>query len=111
MYGAIADYYTNNYAKNPSATNGLNGVASGLGNPISANYAACGYNSVDDFVTAMKASEINQLEAFVSFIKTNKLDSALRNHQWADFAYGYNGSGYAANQYDTKIAAAYSQYA
>ncbi|MEH1898536.1 MAG: N-acetylmuramidase domain-containing protein, partial [Nostoc sp.] len=75
------------------------------------NYAACGYNSVDDFVTAMKASEINQLEAFVSFIKTNKLDSALRNHQWADFAYGYNGSGYAANQYDTKIAAAYSQYA
>ncbi|MEH2132546.1 MAG: hypothetical protein V7K86_18345 [Nostoc sp.] len=49
MYGAIADYYTNNYAKNPSATNGLNGVASGLGNPTSAIYEQADGSSVMDF--------------------------------------------------------------
>ncbi|WP_335167555.1 pre-peptidase C-terminal domain-containing protein, partial [Nostoc sp.] len=49
MYGAIADYYTNNYTKNPSATNGLNGVASGLGNPTSAIYEQADGSSVMDF--------------------------------------------------------------
>ena len=32
-------------------------------------------------------------------------------HSWSAFARAYNGAGYAQNQYDTKIAAAYRHYA
>ena len=35
------------------------------------------------------------------------LCQALRNHDWAAFAHGYNGAGYAKNEYDKKLAAAY----
>ena len=74
------------------------------------NYKACGYNSVEDFVEAQKKGEGEQLMAFVNFLRTNKLVTALQKKQWATFAKGYNGSGYAANKYDIKLAAAYNKY-
>ena len=36
---------------------------------------------------------------------------ALRKKNWAAFAKAYNGPGYAKNQYDTKLAAAYASFA
>lgn len=75
------------------------------------NYGACGYNDVIYFVTAMKESEGKQLQAFGQFLKTHKLISLLRNHQWADFARRYNGPAYAKNKYDTRLAAAYRKHA
>lgn len=33
---------------------------------------------------------------------------ALKSKDWAEFAYRYNGEGYAANQYDIKLAEAYA---
>jgi hypothetical protein len=44
----------------------------------------------------------------INFIKSAKLDDELRAKNWAAFAKGYNGSGYRANQYDTRLAKAYA---
>lgn len=71
------------------------------------HWKALGYESIRDFVTRMYVSEAEHLEAVCRFIKSNGLDKALRNKDWAAFARGYNGIGYRKNDYDNKIAKAY----
>ena len=74
------------------------------------NHQSVGFPSVDAFVEAMFESEGRQLDAFVSFLQHGHLDTLLRDRRWADFARKYNGEGYAANQYDVKLAAAYERH-
>ncbi|WP_339948262.1 N-acetylmuramidase domain-containing protein [uncultured Albimonas sp.] len=74
------------------------------------NAQTCGFRTVEDFVEAMCASEEAQLDAFVAFVKRNRLDRALRARDWAAFARGYNGPAYARNKYDEKMAAAYRRH-
>lgn len=74
------------------------------------HFKICGFDSVQHFVNAMQESEGRQLEAFCSFVKANHLDDELRAKLWAQFALGYNGSGYKKNNYDKKLAAAYQKY-
>jgi hypothetical protein len=45
------------------------------------------------------------------FIKAAGLQDELQNKNWAGFAKGYNGPGYAQNNYDGKLASAYDKYA
>jgi hypothetical protein len=73
------------------------------------NYAACGFRSLDAFVTAMKESEGRQLQAFVEYVVSSGLGDELRDCRWKDFARLYNGPAYAANHYDTKLADAYTK--
>lgn len=73
------------------------------------NYAACGYSSVDDFVSA-QANEFTQLQCFSNYIKNTHLNVNLKNLDWAGFAQAYNGKDYRANDYDTKLKAAYDKY-
>lgn len=74
------------------------------------NHEAAGYANVRDFVAGMQHSEGRQLDAFVSFIQAHPtMHTALRNHDWASFAAAYNGPGYAANQYDTRMAEAHAR--
>lgn len=75
------------------------------------NYAACDHPEVESFVRAMVSGEPAQLAAFVAFIKTKKLDDELIRRDWAGFARGYNGSAYAENGYDRKMADAYALFA
>lgn len=70
------------------------------------NHAAAGYDTVDAFVLAMGLSEKHHLDAFVAFLKSQKLDAPLREGRWADFARKFNGPGFAENQYDVKLAKA-----
>lgn len=72
------------------------------------NHAKVGYDSVTDFVNAMAESEGAQLRAFVAFIRAAGLVDKLRQRDWASFARGYNGPGYKANRYDSKLAAAFA---
>lgn len=72
------------------------------------NFRICGFMTPFDFVLAMSQTEGSQLFAFVNFVKGNRLDDALRNGRWAEFARGYNGSAYKANQYDVKLAQAFA---
>jgi hypothetical protein len=74
------------------------------------NHEAAGYSTVYKMIEAFKDDEEHHLNAAVTFIITNKLDDELRRHDWAGFAKGYNGSGYKANRYDTKLANAYAKW-
>jgi len=73
-------------------------------------YKTCGYPTPQAYKAAMEINEGYHLDCLVKFIKNQPfLVTALNNHQWATFARSYNGAGYAANHYDTKLASAYSQ--
>lgn len=74
------------------------------------NFKTCGCQSVDEFVTKMCSSQEEQLILSLNFLKNSNLITPLRNKQWATFARGYNGPGYAQNRYDTKLQEAYNKY-
>lgn len=68
------------------------------------------YATIQGFINDQYTAA-GQLETFVRFILADpRLVKALRARDWATFARIYNGPGYAANKYDTKLAAAYKQY-
>ncbi|ECV4287268.1 hypothetical protein DMI97_10305 [Salmonella enterica] len=59
---------------------------------LASNYATSGYASPEDFVFALSKSEKNQLKAFVSFIKADRvLLRSIRTKDWLSFAQRYNG--------------------
>lgn len=74
------------------------------------NHASAGFASVDEFVTAMYASEAKHLEAFLAFVRSSHLDDELRDKKWTKFAEGYNGAQQAVNKYDEKLKAAYEKH-
>lgn len=74
---------------------------------LGSNHKAAGYPDVESFVAAMADSEGAQLDAFVSFVQSKNLGRYLVAKDWASFARGYNGTSYALNKYDTKLATAY----
>lgn len=76
------------------------------------NHSTVGYSDVFSFVEAMKVPNGASLKAVMEFMKNNNL---LRHVQgssknWAAFAKGYNGPGYAKNQYDKKLASAFARF-
>lgn len=69
------------------------------------NHKVCWYNSVVEFVEAMKNPE-NQFNAFASFIRFNpSLHNAMKwnTPDFSKIAYYYNWPLYAQNNYDNKI--------
>jgi hypothetical protein len=80
----------------------------GMGQILGLNYRAAGHNTVFSMVLAAISGEAAQLAQMTSFITHNGLDDELRALNWAGFARGYNGPAYAANAYDTKLAAAHT---
>lgn len=79
----------------------------GLGQIMGFNAQKIGYATLKDFIDDMYESEAKQLKAMGMFLRANGLISKLQRHDWAGFARGYNGSAYAKNQYDVKLADAY----
>ena len=68
------------------------------------------YTTLQGFINDQYTAA-GQLETFVRFIQADpSLLKALRGKDWAAFARIYNGPNYAANKYDTKLAAAFKQY-
>jgi hypothetical protein len=88
----------------------LNSASWGIGQVMGFNSKIAGYETVEAMVAAMSESENEQLRALTGEIVSNNLHKALRNHQWADFARGYNGQNFAINKYDTRLAAAFQRY-
>jgi hypothetical protein len=75
------------------------------------NFKAAGYSSVSEFVLAMTRAESEHLKAFSNFVLSHKaMHAALKKQDWAAFAKAYNGPGYKANKYDTKLAEAYQHF-
>ncbi len=76
------------------------------------NYRKCNYDDVEEFIEDMKTNEGKQLQAFVEFIRSKPiLHDAMKNHEWAIFAYHYNGPKYRINEYDARLEAAYRRHA
>jgi hypothetical protein len=73
------------------------------------NFSNLGMANAHDYVAKLARSEKDQLEAFEGFVRANGLADELQRKDWAGFASRYNGPGYAANQYDTKMAEAYAR--
>ena len=68
------------------------------------------YTTLQGFINDQYTAA-GQLETFVRFIQADpRLLKALRGKDWATFARIYNGPNYAANKYDTKLAAVFKQY-
>ena len=113
LYGATGDWQHKRYeaARALDADAANKACSWGTFQILGENYKACGFDSSQAFVDAMWGGEAAHLDAFVAFIKANKLDGALRAKNWAAFARGYNGPGYAQNAYDKKMAAAYARFA
>lgn len=89
----------------------LESASWGLFQIMGFHWKALGYARLQDFVNAMYRSEAAQLDAFVRFIKINPaIHKALKARDWATFAKGYNGPGYAANKYDMKLASAFVRH-
>ncbi|QMU64760.1 MAG: DUF3380 domain-containing protein [Flavobacteriaceae bacterium] len=112
----VRDYYGEdqymrlNKAMNIQETAALASASWGMFQIMGFNYKACHFDTVTYYVMTQYISEDEHLKAFAGFIETNNLVRHLQNKDWAAFAYGYNGPGYAENQYDVKLAAAYEKY-
>jgi len=94
-------------AVDPAAA--LRSASWNLGQVMGFNHKAAGFDDVFSFVEAMKYSEGAGLYAMARFIVSNGLQRHLRAKDWASFAKGYNGAGYAKHGYHTKLAAAYGK--
>lgn len=106
QYGKLEEAY----ALDPDAA--LRSASWGRFQIMGDNFRAAGFASVQDFVKAMTRSEAEHLKAFVSFVASDAaMTAALRKKDWAAFARAYNGPGYAANDYDTKLKDAYDRLA
>ncbi|WP_425642501.1 N-acetylmuramidase domain-containing protein [Marinomonas gallaica] len=69
------------------------------------NFDSCGYSDVESFVKDMFLSEKKQLIAFTKFVRSKGLSKSLKNHDWTEFAEGYNGR--YQRGYDARMEAAY----
>lgn len=61
------------------------------------NYQGAGFDTVQAFVTALSRSPQEQLAAWTRWLTANGLVDELQRKDWAGFAQGYNGPGYAAS--------------
>ena len=86
-----------------------NSCSWGLGQIMGFNATKIGYPNLKEFVDDMYESEAKQLKAMSMFLKANGLIYKLQRKDWAGFARGYNGSAYAKNEYDKKLATAYTK--
>lgn len=88
----------------------LKSASWGIGQVMGFNHAASGYATAEAMVKAMVETEDAQLSAMISFMRTERLATALKAHNWANFATKYNGRDYAKNQYDVKLEQAYARF-
>lgn len=78
------------------------------------------YANVLDFERKQHESEYNHFLDFLAFIQHKQIkgkalihyisEETNGNYDWSTFAFGYNGSGYAVNQYDQKLKAAFDKF-
>lgn len=109
-FGGEREYLRLTTAININRAAALKSASWGMFQVMGMNYAQCGCKDIEEFVDKMKSSEEDQLMLTIKFLKNNSLLFYLNNHNWASFARSYNGPSYATNNYDTKLAQAYSKY-
>ncbi len=94
------------YALNPEAA--IKSASWGLLQIMGFNYQPCGFASARELVTDMARSQVQQLRAFVNFVRSNNLVGALVAKDWAAFAAGYNGTG-QVEYYSSRMQSEYNR--
>lgn len=89
----------------------LQSVSWGIGQVMGAHWRVLGYSSPQALVRQARSGVGGQVRLMVKFIQTNGLLVYLQRHDWAGFAYRYNGPAFRRNRYDAKMAQAYARYA
>lgn len=74
------------------------------------HYRTCGASSAEEFMALMSSDEATQMSLALTFMQKTGLVRWLKTKDWINFAKRYNGSGYAANRYDKRLAAAYDKF-
>jgi hypothetical protein len=82
----------------------------GIGQTMGFLYSELGFPSACAMVDHFTGNLAGQIDGMIRELKNKHLIEPLNRHAWAIVARGYNGSGYAANQYDTRLAAAYTRW-
>jgi len=109
FYATSLQYGRLNKARTINTEAALKSASYGMFQVMGFNYKTAGFDSVEAFKKSLEVSEINQLEAFLNFVKnTNGCFEALQNKEWATFARIYNGSAYKTNKYDEKMEKQYN---
>jgi hypothetical protein len=109
--GGVAECERLDEAAKIDRTCALESASWGLFQIMGFHWRPLGFESVQEFVNSMYRDEASQLDAFVRFVKANPgIWWALKARDWAKFARNYNGPNYAANHYDSKIAAAFKRF-
>jgi hypothetical protein len=108
--GGTAEYDRLNRAAQINEEAALSSASWGMFQIMGFNHKLCGYDTVQEYVEAIKADSNNHLLSFARFLKNTGIDKPLRSLDWAGFAEKYNGPGYRQNQYDVKLQNAYLKY-
>lgn len=83
----------------------------GVGQTMGFHARALGFSSATEMVAHMRAGGLAaQVDVMCRNISDMNLWGALRGRDFAAFARRYNGSGYRANRYDTRMAAAHARW-
>lgn len=89
------------YLMNANAA--LQSVSWGKFQTLGSNFHLAGFASVEMLVSAVCSSEQKQLDAFVNFVSSLGLESAMNKKDWKAIAAGYNGKKYYVKHYDKKL--------
>lgn len=85
-------------------------VSWGMGQVMGAHWAWLGYGDVEALVVEARSGAAGQLRLMGRYLEKAGLLPALRSREWATVARGYNGPGYRANAYDTRLAQAFARF-
>lgn len=88
----------------------LRSASWGLGQIMGFNHKMAGFDTAKAMVLAFMDDEDQHLRGMINFIRAAGLDDELRRHDWAGFARGYNGVGFAKNGYDRKLRDAFAKW-
>ena len=107
--GGLKEYVRLYHAIVISRVDALLSTSWGMFQILGLNHAQCGEPNIFEFVKQMTYSEYHQMILAINYLRSNNLISLLNDHQWASFAKRYNGPGYEANHYDTRLKEAYEK--
>lgn len=97
------------FAIDPDAA--MKATSIGMMQVMGEHYASLGFKTVGEMWEFAKVSEYNQIVIAIRFIKLNKkMDQALKDGDFETFSFYYNGKGYKAFKYDTRMAAEEKKY-
>jgi hypothetical protein len=106
----IARWRLLNRAIEIDAVAALESCSWGVGQVMGAHWQWLGYDRVEKLVNTARSGVAGQIGLMALYILKADLAGALRRRDWAAFARGYNGPGFAKNGYHTKLAAAYRRH-